>query len=79
MANKTPIVDDRMLDQYNTEAAFRSDAYWDSIQESNPIVQGFRYIAKNYKITIERQDKLGKQGDGYRICIQKRKQARADL
>jgi len=79
MAVKPPIVDDRMLDQYNTEAAFRSDAYWDSIQESNPIVQGFRFIAKNYEISFEKQDKLGKQGDGYHLRIQRRKRPRNDL
>ncbi|MCL2208184.1 MAG: hypothetical protein FWB90_08875 [Fibromonadales bacterium] len=76
---QSPTVDEKMLDQYNAEAIFRSEAYWDSIQESNPIVQGFRYIMKNYEISIEKQEKLGKQGEGYHLCIRKKKQARPDL
>jgi len=79
MINKAPTVDEKMLDQYNAEAAFRSEAYWDSIQESNSIVQAFRYIAKHYEISIEKQEKLGKQGEGYHLCIYKRKRVRNDL
>jgi len=69
----------KAIDLYNTEAAYRSNAYWDSVGDTNPIVQGFRYIMKNYDISLERQEKMGKQGDGYRICINKKKRPRNDL
>lgn len=69
----------KIVEQYNAEAAFRSDAYWDEIENTNPIVQGFRYIVKNYEISLERQEKLGRQGDGYRVCVNKRKRPRNDL
>jgi hypothetical protein len=72
-------VDDSILDQYNAEAAFRSESYWNVVQNDNHIVQAFRYIMKNYEISLEKQAKMGKQGEGYRICISKRKRARNDL
>jgi hypothetical protein len=68
-----------IIDQYNNEMAFRSDNYWDVIQKDNPIMQAFRYIMKNYEISIEKQEKMGKQGEGYRLCINKRKRPREDL
>jgi hypothetical protein len=68
-----------MVDQYNAEAAYRFEAYWDDIEKTNPIVQGFRYIMKNYEISFEKQERIGKQGEGYRICFNKRKRARNDL
>jgi len=79
MAVAKVIVDEKIMDQYNAEAAFRSDAYWDSVENDNPIVQGFRYIMKNYEISFEKQEKLGKRGEGYRICVAKRKRPRIDL
>jgi len=72
-------IDEKIVDQYNAEAAFRAEAYWDTVQESNHIVQGFRYIMKNYDISIEKQDKMGKQGEGYHLCIRKKKLPRNDL
>jgi hypothetical protein len=69
----------KAIEEYNAEAAYRSGAYWDAVEEGNPIVQGFRYIMKNYDISLEKQEKLGKQGDGYRICINKKKRPRIDL
>ena len=69
----------KIVEQYNAEAAFRSEAYWDEVQNKNPIVQGFRYIVRNYEISFEKQEKIGKQGEGYRLCVSRRKQARGDL
>jgi hypothetical protein len=69
----------KAIEEYNAEAAYRSAAYWDAVEEKNPIVQGFRYIMKNYDISLEKQEKLGKQGDGYRVCINKKKRPRIDL
>ena len=69
----------KAIEEYNAEVAYRSEAYWDTVEETNPIVQGFRYIMKNYDISLEKQEKLGKQGDGYRICVYKKKQSRKDL
>jgi hypothetical protein len=69
----------KVIDQYNTEISFRSEAYWESVESANPIVQGFRYIVKNYEISLEKQERIGKQGDGYRICVNKRKKPRNDL
>jgi hypothetical protein len=78
-----PFIDEeqekKAIDQYNVEVSYRKDAYWDAIENENPIVQGFRYIMKNYEISIENQERLGKQGDGYRICVNKRKRPRNDL
>jgi hypothetical protein len=78
-----PFIDEeqqkRVVEQYNAEAAFRSDAYWDAVESENQIVQGFRYIMKNYEISFEKQEKLGKRGEGYRICINRRKRPRNDL
>jgi hypothetical protein len=67
------------LEQYNAEVAFRSQAYWDAVESDNNIVQGFRYIMKNYEISFEKQDKLGNRGDGYRLCVSRRKRPRIDL
>jgi vacuolar-type H+-ATPase subunit C/Vma6 len=69
----------QMIDQYNAETAFRSKAYWDSVEKENPIVQGFRYIAKTYEISFEKQERIGKQNETYRLCVKKRKQSRDDL
>jgi hypothetical protein len=69
----------KIVEQYNTEAAFRSEAYWDAVESENSIVQGFRYIMKNYEISFEKQEKLGKRGEGYRICVNRRKRPRNDL
>ena len=69
----------KAIEEYNAEFAYRSEAYWDAVEEANPIVQGFRYIMKNYDISLERQEKLGKQGEGYHICINKKKRPRMDL
>jgi hypothetical protein len=69
----------KVIEEYNAEAAYRSDAYWNAVEETNPIVQGFRYIMKNYDISLEKQEKLGRQGDGYRICVNKKKRPRIDL
>jgi uncharacterized protein YecA (UPF0149 family) len=68
-----------IIEQYNAEAAFRSEAYCDLIQKDNHLVQAFRYIVRNYDISIEKQVKAGKQGEGYHICVKKRKLARNDL
>ena len=67
------------LEQYNTEVAFRSEAYWDEVETDNNIVQGFRYIMKNYEISFEKQERLGKRGEGYRVCVSRRQQPREDL
>jgi hypothetical protein len=72
-------IDESIIDQYNSEAKFRSKAYWDAVQDENAIVQGFRYIVKNYDVSIEKQEKMGKQGEGYHICVSKRKKPREDL
>jgi len=69
----------KVIEEYNVEAAYRSNAYWDSVESDNPLVQGFRYIMKNYDISFEKQERLGKQGDGYRICVNRKKRPRADL
>ncbi len=74
-----PLIKEEHIEMYNKEAAYRSSAYWDSVGDTNPIVQGFRYIMKNYDISFEKQEKLGKQGDGYRICVSKKKRPRNDL
>jgi len=79
MAVIKPVVDEEIVEQYNAETAFRSEAYWDTVENDNPIVQGFRYIMKNYEISFEKQEKLGKRGEGYRICVAKRKRPRIDL
>jgi len=80
---KKPLIDEnqqrKVIEQYNVEAAYRAEAYWDALERDNPIVQGFRFIMKNYDISFEKQDKLGSQGDGYRICVNKKKRARMDL
>ncbi len=73
------IINEEQVDMYNKEAAYLSSAYWDSVGETNSIVQGFRYIMKNYDISLEKQEKLGKQGEGYRICVNKKKRPRNDL
>jgi len=69
----------KIVEQYNAETAFRSEAYWDTVESDNPLVQGFRYIMKNYEISLEKQDKLGRRGEGYRVCVSKRKRPRNDL
>ena len=69
----------KVVEEYNAEAAYRNEAYWDAVEQANPIVQGFRYIMKNYDISLEKQEKLGKQGDGYRICVNKKRRPRNDL
>ncbi|GBU24963.1 hypothetical protein R83H12_01599 [Fibrobacteria bacterium R8-3-H12] len=78
-----PFIDEgqqkKIIEEYNVEAAYRNNAYWDSVESQNPIVQGFRYIMKNYDISFEKQERLGKQGDGYRICVNKKKRPRNDL
>jgi len=78
-----PIIDEsqqkKVIEQYNVEAAYRAEAYWDTLERDNPIVQGFRFIMKNYDISFEKQERLGKQGDGYRICVNKKKRPRTDL
>ncbi len=76
---KAPLINEEHINMYNAEAAYRSSAYWDSVGDTNPIVQGFRYIMKNYDISFEKQEKLGKQGEGYRICVNKKKRPRNDL
>ena len=78
-----PLIDERqqkkIIEDYNVEVAYRSKAYWDAIESDNPIVQGFRYIMKNYEISFEKQEKLGRRGEGYRICVNRKKQPRDDL
>jgi hypothetical protein len=78
-----PLIDEdhqkKMVEQYNAEAAFRSDAYWDGVENDNPIAQGFRYIIKNYEISFEKQERLGRRGEGYRMCFNRRKRPRNDL
>jgi hypothetical protein len=78
-----PFIDEaqekRIIEEYNVEAAYRKEAYWDTIETANPFVQAFRFIMKNYDISFEKQERLGKQGDGYRICVNKKKRARNDL
>jgi len=83
MAYNKPFINEEQqkqaLEQYNAEVAFRSEAYWDAVESNNPLVQGFRYIMKNYEISFEKQEKLGKRGEGYRVCVSRRKRPRMDL
>jgi len=74
-----PVIDEKVVELYNAEAAFRSEAYWDAVESDNPVVQGFRYIMKNYEISFEKQERLGKRGEGYHICVSRRKRPRTDL
>jgi len=78
-----PFIDEsqqkKVIEQYNVEAAYRAEAYWDAVERDNPIVQGFRFIMKNYDISFEKQERLGKQGDGYRMCVVKKKRPRTDI
>jgi len=80
---KKPLIDEiqqkKVIEEYNLETAYRDSAYWDALERDNPIVQGFRFIMKNYDISFEKQEKLGSQGDGYRICVNKKKRPRTDL
>jgi hypothetical protein len=69
----------KVIEEYNVETAYRKDAYWNSVEGENPIVQGFRYIMRNYDISFEKQERLGKQGDGYHVCVNKKKRPRNDL
>jgi hypothetical protein len=82
MATK-PIINEeqqkKAIEEYNVELRYRSDAYWDAVESDNPIVQGFRFIMKNYDISFEKQQRLGNQGDGYRLCVNKKKRPRTDL
>jgi len=78
-----PFIDERqqkkIIEDYNVEVAYRSKAYWDAVESDNPLVQGFRYIMKNYEISFEKQERLGRRGEGYRMCVSRRKQPRDDL